>query len=355
MHLDHAPGAGGKTPPRGFGAKRLLPGNSDKNFELGPVFCYHWDMKGNMMIKMKLVVLTCVVLLAACQPATGGFNAAETQTQAAPQSPPASPTARPSPSPTPTQRIDPTATITSTASPSATPAASPTETDLPAAVAPGKPDSSGVYTFIDGPGGDVFTAKDMQMSEAWPDRNGGRHRNAQFETHQRLLMEFDLSLIPADATLLDATLYLYHSYEPERKRPVTISIYSIAAGNAAWNAGDKDIKPAEVGESCWNALESDGAGGVKTAWAGSPGLSTRGIDYEPDPIGTFMFDSATPLGTEYAVPLDTQRVQGWLGPANTNYGIIFFTSNNSGHVAQASHSMENLRPRLVVRYTRNTR
>lgn len=314
-----------------------------------------------MMMKIKLVLLSCVLLLAACQPAAGVIEGAETQTRAAPQSLPASPTAQPSPSPTP--GIGPTATTAIAAKPTAaiaarptaTPAAIPTETDLPAAGAPGKPDSSGVYTFIDGPGGDVFTAKDMQMSEAWPDRNGGRHQNAQFETHQRLLMAFDLSLIPADATLLDATLYLYHSYEPERKRSVTITIYSIAAGNAGWNAGDKDIKPAEAGESCWNALESDGAGGVKTAWAGSPGLSTRGIDYEPDPIGTFVFDAATPLGTEYAVPLDTQRVQGWLGPANTNYGIIFFTSNNSGHVAQASHSMESLRPRLVVRYTRNAR
>lgn len=210
--------------------------------------------------------------------------------------------------------------------------------------------AEGEHVFVDGYGGDIFTAKDTQMSAAWPTRNGGAHANIQFETNQRTLMEFDLSAIPARATLLSATLYLYHSYYPEAGNPVTITLYSISAANAAWVAGTKDIEPAAAGESCWNALASNGSGGVRTAWAGSPGLSTRGIDYESDSIGFFTFNPSSPLGTEYAIPLDTERVQGWLGQSNTNYGIVFFSSANSGHVAQSGHSTTGFRPKLVVRY-----
>lgn len=208
----------------------------------------------------------------------------------------------------------------------------------------------GEYVFVDGYGGDVFTAKDTQMSAAWPTRNGGEHANIQFETNQRALMEFNLSAIPASATLLSATLYLYHSYYPEAGNPATITLYSISAANAAWVAGTKDIEPASAGESCWNALASNGSGGVRTAWAGSPGLSTRGIDYESNSIGSFTFDPGSPRGKEYAIPLDTDRVQGWIGPSNTNYGIVFFASVNSGHIAQSSHSTTAYRPKLVVRY-----
>lgn len=208
------------------------------------------------------------------------------------------------------------------------------------------------YTFVDGYGGNVFTAKDAQMSAGWPTcYNGGAHVNAQFEVNQRVLMEFNLSSIPANATLLDATLYLYHSYPPEGGPSTTISIYSIAAGNAAWIAGDKDIEPAGAGENCWQALASNGAGGVSTPWAGSPGLSTRGVDYETNGIGSFTFNPGSARGTEYAIPLNLTRVKGWLGPSNTNYGIVFFTSVNSGHVAQSNHQTTGYRPKLVVHYT----
>lgn len=226
----------------------------------------------------------------------------------------------------------------------------PGESPRTAAAMPNQPQQ--VLTFVDGYGGNVFTAKDNQMEKGRPFNNGGLHANIQFEREQRAVMEFDLSSIPASATVLDATLYLYHSYDPENKSPATIHIYSITAANSTWVAGTQNLKTDEAGASCWGALASNGHGGVQKPWAGSAGLSTKGVDYEPNAIGSFLFDATSPRGTEYAIPLNKARVQGWLGPNNTNYGIVFFTdSYSSGHVAQSSHSTTQLRPKLVVHYT----
>ena len=217
--------------------------------------------------------------------------------------------------------------------------------------------AQGVTQFVDGYGGNVTTAKDSPMSLGWPTFNGGRHSHAQFEVNQRFLMEFDLSSIPANATIVDATLYLYHGYEPEGRSPVNIYIYSISAANAAWQEGDKDIRIATAGENTWNALAADGAGGVQTPWAGSPGLSTPGVDYEGDhstktgAIGSFLFDSNAPLNQEYVINLNPERVKGWFGNQNTNYGIIFYSDNNVGHVTSSDDITTSLRPKLVVNYT----
>lgn len=214
--------------------------------------------------------------------------------------------------------------------------------------------AAGLYlnptTFIDGFGGDVFTAKDMQMSAGWPTNNGGGHANFQFSTTQRSLLEFDLSSIPTTATITDAILYLYHSYTPEGGFSPTVSIHSMSAANAAWIAGDNDITLADAGEPCWNALAADGAGGVTTAWAGSEGASTAGTDYETPAIGSFVFDPDSAIGTEFSAHLDTTRVQGWVGASNTNYGLILISSANSGHVAQSSNATTAYRPKLVVTY-----
>lgn len=207
------------------------------------------------------------------------------------------------------------------------------------------------YTFTDGYNGDVFTAFDMQMSSSWPNNNGGGHANFQFETGQRGCLKFNLSSIPSGATCTSAKLYVYHSYATGDGPSITVNIYSIAAANADWVAGTKNIALAAAGESCWNARHADGSGGVTTAWAGSAGCNTAGTDYESTAIGSFAFNGADAIGTEYAIDLTPARVQGWFGAVNTNYGVIWIPSANSGHVAQSSNATTAYRPKLVVTYT----
>jgi len=236
----------------------------------------------------------------------------------------------------------PTSTSTSTATPTLTLTSTPTRTPL----------SHGTFTFVDGDGGDVFTAEDMVMSSAWPEfRNGGAHGDFQFAGNQHSMLRFNCSSIPANATCLDATLYLYHSYGPEGGGTVIITAYSVAAANARWNAGTKDIKPAGAGESCWQALACDGNGGVAVPWAGSEGCSTREVDYESTEIGSFLFNAGSAMGTEFTVNLNATRVQGWFAESNSNYGLILMPGSPSGHAAQSNHGTETYRPKLVVRYS----
>lgn len=234
----------------------------------------------------------------------------------------------------------------SPAGPTPTPTVGPTPMWTPG---PTPPYGAGLYT--DGYGGNVFTAKDALISTTWPSfYNGGAHNNFQFATNQRSLLEFTLSGLPASARCLRATLYLYHSYGSEGGGIVDISVHSISHANAGWHAGNKNIKSASRGECCWDAYAANGSGGVSRPWAGSPGLSTPGVDYETPAMGVFEFNGGSQLGTEFRVELDPDRVNGWFGLNNTNYGIILIAANMSGHVAQADNPETRYRPKLVVEF-----
>lgn len=235
----------------------------------------------------------------------------------------------------------------SPAGPAPTPTVGPTPMWTPG---PTPPYSAGLYT--DGYGGNVFTAKDAQISTTWPSfHNGGAHNNFQFATNQRSLLEFTLSGLPAGANCRRATLYLYKSYEEKEGKDVDIYVHSISRANAGWHAGNKDIKSASRGECCWEAYAADGRGGVLRPWAGSPGLSTPGVDYELPAMGAFKFDGESGQGTEFRVELDPARVKGWFGLNNTNYGIVLIAANMSGHVAQSDNvDHPEYRPKLVVEF-----
>lgn len=216
------------------------------------------------------------------------------------------------------------------------------------------PDAAGgPFTYTDGPGGDITSSDDAQMSSAWPTNNGGGHANFQFATSQRCLIRFDLQAIPAGATCTGATLYLYHSYTAEGGGTVTVSVYEISDANGDWLAGDNDISLANAGENCWNAKAADGAGGVTTAWAGSAGLGTATTDYKTPAVGSFSFNGGSDIGTEFTCALDETTVESWFGQASNN-GLIMWPDSNSGHVAQSDNATSGYRPKLVVQYSYGT-
>ncbi len=210
--------------------------------------------------------------------------------------------------------------------------------------------------FIDGPGGDVDTGIDVLMSSGWPTRNGGQHPEFQLDGApgdvQRALIKFDLSSLPDSYICTSATLYLYHSYDPEATGLNTGKVYSISAANWPWIEGTGNIDIAKQGEPCWNAREADGSEGVQTAWAGSEGCSTIGVDYESTQMGEWSYNGNQPKGYEIVIPLDASRVQAWFGNSNTNYGIILVTDDNTthAHVGSDENTFSGYRPKLVVHY-----
>lgn len=204
-------------------------------------------------------------------------------------------------------------------------------------------------TFTDGYGGDADTAKDDSVNSVAAENNYGIVvyflRGATFKG----LAQYDLSSIPASAVCNSAS---WHGTYYSNPGAGTITIYSIASGNAGWVEGTKNGTTAGAGEPCWEAKAADGSGGVTTAWAGSDGLATSGTDYEASALGSFTTGSGDAAGTTYEAALTSSRIEGWFGSPNTNYGLLFVcTSGSASRVASSNADTASLRPYLTVDYT----
>lgn len=198
-------------------------------------------------------------------------------------------------------------------------------------------------SYTDGSGGDVNTAQDVNLHSTAHTFNCGLHGAVQFGDYNYGLIMFNLSAIPAGSTVTDAKLYL-GLYEGGGNA----NIYAVLAANGGWIEGTGDFDLALEGEPCWDAKEADGSGGVQTAWAGgSNGCGVVGTDISSDPIGTLAAGSSG----VFAVDLDTDTVQGWIGETNTNYGILIIpTTTSSNHIALSEYGTAEYRPKLVVEY-----
>ena len=210
-------------------------------------------------------------------------------------------------------------------------------------------------TFTDGFEGDVSTYKDAYISSGAAEANYGSRAELHTRTGTyKSLVEFDVSAIPAGSTCDSAALYFYKYTNDATDVAITGTINPIAVGNAAWVEG-ANANPASAGDSCWEALAADGAGGVTTAWAGSAGLSTIITDYEADAIGTWEFNRNHNAGTEYVIALTAARVAGWFSTPNTNYGLLVTATDcgttNGQAMCSSDHATTGYRPKLVVVYT----
>jgi hypothetical protein len=288
------------------------------------------------------------LLLASCAPSADQVQKAifETQTAAPVQAftSTASPTLASTPLPSEAPAAAPTASPTQSeaASPTAsTTAPPPAATDL----APSKtPDASGILTYIDGYGGDVFTAEDNMLLQDPAEINLATHDVYDVSPTRRFIQRFNLSAIPAGSTVISARVY-YYKTNAVPNGVVTCSIYSISKANGDWPEGTKYNRPAQAGDSSWNFKDASGI-----PWAGSPGLSTSGVDYEPAPIGTLIIPARAQVGDEFVAELDPRRVEGWLGSPNTNYGILLIANAKADYIGAAENPVPEYRPKLVVQY-----
>ncbi len=194
-------------------------------------------------------------------------------------------------------------------------------------------------------GKDTFVASDL------PTENFGAATSLTLNPTliRRSLIGFDLSAIPAGSVCVSANLHFYH-HTQDTNQPWTVTIHSIASGNAAWIEGTRVSGQALAGEPCWNALAANGSGGVTTPWAGSAGLGTSGTDYEAAAIGSFSGNRSDAVGTEYIASLTAARVEGWFGNPNTNYGMLLVSDAGTGNMCSSDHAISAYRPKLVVTY-----
>lgn len=179
---------------------------------------------------------------------------------------------------------------------------------------------------------DPTAGQDTHIRSDFPTTNLGTAVTMEMSTTLRkVLIKFDLTSIPSDATCDSATYTVYNNGGGLN----THTIYSVASGNSGWT---------EAGAT-WNT--KDGTNN----WAGSAGLGTSGTDYETPSIGSGTFNF-NPTGIPTNFSLTASRVQGWFGSSNTNYGMLHTSSGGVDFIRSSDYAVDpTLRPKLSVTYT----
>lgn len=157
------------------------------------------------------------------------------------------------------------------------------------------------------------------------------------------LLKFDLTSLPAGATVTSATFTVWNVTNTAATK--TIDLYAILAANSAWIEG-----------ATW-----DYAVPSTVRWAGDAaanggtdaGCSVSGTDYNASVIGTFTYPTSTAADTQFDITLNTAMVQAWVNGAN--YGMVMnrpdvenrlIAFRSSDYVTDTTK-----RPKLVVNYT----
>jgi hypothetical protein len=177
-----------------------------------------------------------------------------------------------------------------------------------------------------------------------PTINFGGHNVYDVSTARKYIQRFNLSAIPANATLLSAKVTYYKTSAVPNKQ-ILVTIYSVSQANGDWHEGTQYGGTARPGDSSWNLKDAAG-----TPWAGSAGLSTSGVDYEPAAIGSFVIPASAQVGAVFVCDLNLTRVAGWLGATNTNYGILMVASGAAEYIGSSENATPGYRPKLVVEY-----
>lgn len=148
----------------------------------------------------------------------------------------------------------------------------------------------------------------------------------------RSLLKFDLSTIPATATITAATLSLY-MYEEKSSNARTMSVYRML----------KDWSEASV---TWNKSDAT------TNWTTAGGANAA--DCEAASIADTAFSATEAVGWK-TFTLDPAKVQEWINSTLANYGMMLRVDTESSDQYRFYSSEyatdTTLRPKLAVTYT----
>lgn len=181
------------------------------------------------------------------------------------------------------------------------------------------------------PGSD---GKDTYIVSGSPNQNFGASVDMDIkgDDNRRVLMEFDLSGIPADAIIKTATLTLYVTGTGAPPNPVI----NVSRINTTWEEGTGT-----------GSITNDGA-----TWNNASGAkrwTTSGGDFDPT-----VWATTTITGANQYYGWDvTELVRSWTNGTYTNYGLLIRTATaNSGITTFASSDNANasIRPNLTITY-----
>ena len=163
---------------------------------------------------------------------------------------------------------------------------------------------------------------------------------------RRTLIRFDLSSVRGKIT--GAQLVLTNQNESGERGPSneTIALYRVSDANRQWQAGSAESE-AEAEAAVWNCKADP-----SVPWAGTPGLSSPGVDYDDNPL------AITKSGTEKNAPVvwtfrDATFLNDWAANPSHNAGFMLQELEADGRGADRFHSSESCyrehRPKLVLK------
>lgn len=172
----------------------------------------------------------------------------------------------------------------------------------------------------------------------------GNTFQAESDNGRRGLISFDLSSIPTNATITDASLTLFMSRSISGAANV-----SLHKATSDWGQGSSDAPGQEgsgatstEGDASWFCSFSNGATGCDTAWTTTGGDfdSAASATVSVAGIGNYTWNSATLLSD----------VQGWISSPNSNLGW-FLIGDETTTSAKRFDASSGTIPVLQVTYT----
>jgi len=139
----------------------------------------------------------------------------------------------------------------------------------------------------------------------------------------RLLIRFDLSGIPAGATITNVSFHLSVLKERSGQPPETVGLHRLLVSWAEGTGSGKQGSAAAAGQSTWNSRAHNQPA---TAW-GSPG-GLAGTDFSTTASSTHSFDGPATY-TVPSTPGLIADVQNWLTNPEINFGWILVNVNES--------------------------
>jgi hypothetical protein len=209
-------------------------------------------------------------------------------------------------------------------------------------------------------GGTYDGVDDVQLVQWGPSSNFGARTD--FDVGQlrggraHALLRFDLTslegkvdrIVSVTLRLRPNTEVFYFPWGDEG----TIELHRVSVANAGWIegtfAGAGDMSGPGQGEPTWNQLQH-----AQKPWVGSPGASTRGVDFDATPLATASYVPRTGYPLEFRLSGDLTFVLDWIdGKFNGGFLLRETTGKRDNRINFHSSESANAtaRPQLVVVY-----
>ncbi len=148
-----------------------------------------------------------------------------------------------------------------------------------------------------------------------------------------ILIKFDLSSIPKGSKIQQATLSLY--VDGSISLSMRADVWRILSANSGWTEGG----------ATWNTI--DGA----TAWAGSAGCETAGVDYSSAALNRMTSDFVNGWNT---FALEPSEFQALIDVGNYGFRVAGQVRNptvsRGVNISSSDHATSAQRPKLYIRW-----